>query len=1010
MLPYHLAQLAAFCSQHPVGPKVLFVPSHQIGYNLTNALSLSGFHWANFKATTPLAYARSIAEPELRARSLLPISEDIDQLLVEDLLRSILKSDPEHPLAARPVGQGLVRAFLRTIRALRMADAAPKDVDALRDEAGRTHLLSRLATAYGESLASREAHDDATVFRTAIECVEAAGVPMVSFAILDETQVTGLSYRFVKAVAMDRLATIGRDGYGCPTPPNTAAVRLPRAYPPVQGRLEIGPGGRLLSGHHQAGEDNRLRLAEALDVEAEVRFVLREVLQKQIPLDAVEIAYTTRSPYLVRLSSELARLDLPATFAEGIPAHLTRPGQAITGFLKWIGSGLDSPGLVALCRANLLDLARPNTPWAGLQAYQAADVLLRVAPLARGRTAFEGAFERFRERRSSRNHLEGEDGDRGRADSELDGWVDAVEAAMRNLFDLVGPESGASLHTLAGAASAFVDRFAPVRDDRDALARNSLADRLKEIAAGWEGPGDRADLALRLVALLQDHTFEALSARPGQLHIVPLSRCGYTGREHVYVLGMDEGSFPGGSAEDPILLDREREHVSPEMDLLRTGPVARSWHLIRALGAATGRVTLITRRRSLADGREVYPSPVFQHAMQMPGIGRVEQAGLLPNAPEEGLDETEAVLALRSSNGYSESVAASYPRLAHGASAAAARTTAGFTRYDGLLGHPTPELDPVADVLSASGLETLTACPYKYFLRYVLRVEPLDEPEDDPSRWLAPLHIGGLLHDLFCRFMRRLSNLGEDPDVDRHTDMLDGMLREEVDLLRQTLPPPNEAAFRADLRRLARAAEVFLAAEGKLSDRERVGFEVSFGFGEKGGLNKPGPVHVRLSTDLSVSLRGRIDRVDRTRIGYEICDYKTGSAAAYQETDLLRNLQHLQWALYAYALEEILAEQGEQLRIGRSGYFFTGEREHGKRLVSTPPAREALASGVEPSIQMARAGCFLHVQRANQCTYCDYDRVCRTEAVLPSEVSASPGGEAHAPELEPLLRRWMDVR
>ena len=996
MLPYHLAQLAAFCSEHPLEPKVLFVPSHQIGYNLTNALSLNGFRWSNLSAQSPLSYAGAIAEPQLNALGLQPASEDTDQLLVEDLLRSILASDSEHPLHGRPLGPGLVRAFLRTLRALRMAGTTHNEVEGVQDEAGRARLLARLTTGYEEALSQRGLHDDAAVLQTAIDCVTRDHDPGVACAILDETQVSGLSGRFVQALGGEHLVTIGREDYGCPIPVNTAAARLPRAIPAVWEEFQVGPGGMVLTDAPDPDISERLRLVEALDVEAEIRFVLREVLREHTALDRVEIAYTTGTPYLVRLCNELSRLDLPVTFAEGIPVHLTRPGQALRGFLGWIASGFDTRDLIALCRANLLDLTPSGHPWSGMQAYEAANALLRIAPLAKGRFACESAFERFRQERSASQ----------RKDAGSEG---AIESLLMALFDLADAGAETSFESVALAAGEFVKRFAPIRDDRDPLARNSLADRLKEIARSWDRTGKQTDLAQRLIALLENHTFEALSAHPGKLHVVPLNRCGYTGREHLYILGMDEGSFPGGASEDPILLDREREHVSAELELLRTGPAARAWHLIRALGASTGQVTLITRCRSLADGREVYPSPLFQHVAGLPGVLPPVQAPLLPDTAGDGLDDTEALLSLREAGTFASQTSGIYPALSVGAAVSAARSITGLTRFHGLIASTDSGHDPLGTALSASRLETLARCPYRYFLRYVLQIAPLDEPEDDPSVWLQPLHVGGLLHDLFCSFMRRLRNLGEDPEEEKHTDLMADMLRDEVEQLRESFPPPNDAAYRADLQRLGRAAQLFLASEADQSERERLGFEVSFGFGEKGGLNSPDPVVLPFAGGQSILLRGRIDRVDRTHDGLEIWDYKTGSAAAYDENDLLKDLDHLQWALYSYALEEILRLQGRPEQVGRSGYFFTSEREHGRRIADRPPGREALARALSPSIELARNGAFLHLQRSDQCTWCDYSGVCSTEGVVQKDIDPTFGHTDDAPEVRELVRRWLDA-
>src|SRR6185369_13968137 len=73
-----------------------------------------------------------------------------------------------------------------------------------------------------------------------------------------------------------------------------------------------------------AGEENELRSA------------FRAILRDRATLDSAEVIYTSRDPYLslaYELTSEYA---IPATFAEGIAATFTRPGQAAIGFLEWI--------------------------------------------------------------------------------------------------------------------------------------------------------------------------------------------------------------------------------------------------------------------------------------------------------------------------------------------------------------------------------------------------------------------------------------------------------------------------------------------------------------------------------------------------------------------------------------------------------------------------------------------------------------------------------------------------
>src|SRR5690606_39801824 len=85
--------------------------------------------------------------------------------------------------------------------------------------------------------------------------------------------------------------------------------------------------------------------------------------------------------------------------------------------------------------------------------------------------------------------------------------------------------------------------------------------------------------------------------------------------------------------------------------------------------------------------------------------------------------------------------------------------------YDGLI-RPRPGLDPRrrGAVLSPSRLEALGACPRRYFLQFVLGIQPVRDPEWDPERWLDALDRGTLLHAVYERTLDAARRVGIDPD------------------------------------------------------------------------------------------------------------------------------------------------------------------------------------------------------------------------------------------------------
>lgn len=239
--------------------------------------------------------------------------------------------------------------------------------------------------------------------------------------------------------------------------------------------------------------------------------------------------------------------------------------------------------------------------------------------------------------------------------------------------------------------------------------------------------------------------------------------------------------------------------------------------------------------------------------------------------------------------------------------------------------------------MSAGRLETFAETPYLYFLKYVLGVEPLDEPALDDEPWLNALRRGSILHATYESFMETLAARDERP-APAHEWLLEETLREALDAEIEKVAPPSEVVEEAAYRQLLDDAEVFFRTEIEhCRTHAPEHFEVGFGYGpyrqQEGDFGE-----VSLDIDgHSVALRGRIDRVDRRPDGaLAVWDYKTGSLSSFDEANPLKDGGQLQWALYAYALEALTGEEVEA-----SGYYFPTTQEMGARLAFDPAAHRS---------------------------------------------------------------------
>ena len=1001
---------------------------------MTTALALAGCDWANLRTVTPAQHAEELFGPSFKAAGWSRLVPGVDLLLIEEVLtdHGQLPGGYLSTGAGQSV-RGLAPLLGRTLHTLQLSGVSAGQLRASDVEAGKTSSIALVYEAYQSALEESKSYDDAHLFSCALERLGSAYKPdpETVFAIADATPLAEMAHRYVQAVSGHTLVRIGHSAYGVALAQQSAATRL-QAYPLagsqrppaaakgpapppavsgssgsqhyVQGDLfaakepgadtvEDSPKGDLLQhrssapetlvGVHEActllagGEadqsSTQTQLREAHGSESEVRGALREVLARQLPLDSVEIAYTKPTPYLSLLVDVVQRFEVAAHFAAGIPATLTRPGQAMVAFYGWILSDFAPAQLIHALRSGLICTDETDHTASLLPS------LLARARVAGGRDSYRNAFDRLRAEAAS-----------GAAEN-VD-HIDHTNATIDRLLDLVPTDraTGRSmgLGQVARMSIDFLNEFAPVRGDMDRRAHDSLLARFVEIGASVDVHRPLVDLIEWLQARVEEHNCEVSVARAGSLYIAPLSRAGYGARPHLFIVGMDESSFPGGAFEEALLHDEERQQVSQTMPLQRHRAAAHTWQLARAIGMCPGTVTLVANRTGLSDGREPYPSTLFQHLRRQLGEPPVKQWRQVPERDEAALDETEQALARYRDPGYEQEVEGQFPWLGTGARAMRARAHKGTTRFDGWLGpRRRPELaihTGAENVMSAAKLETLAKCPRQYFLRYVLGARPPEEVEDDPARWLQPLEMGQLLHELYCEFMSQLLARGErvdDEDSD-HEQLLFALLDQQIALFERRIPVLYRAAYRADVLRLRRCARIFLNAEGdharQFPTTVPSAFEVEFK-----------PVSVELSARVRFSLRGRIDRIDTVEGGagkqeYEIWDYKTGSPYRFEGRDLLQGGQSLQWVLYAYALEERTG-----VKVRRSGYFFSGDRGWGRRFEAALPARALVAALLEPLFEMVAHGAFLAVQQEhdNHCRFCDFRRLCSSERKTKRDLS-----------------------
>ena len=475
---------------------------------------------------------------------------------------------------------------------------------------------------------------------------------------------------------------------------------------------------------------------------------------------------------------------------------------------------------------------------------------------------------------------------------------------------------------------------------------------------------------------------------PGHLHVSGLGTGGLSGRPFTFVAGLDEAAFPGRGLQDPVLLDEERSAISGSLPTAADALRSNLYELAAVLASLRGKVTLSYSSFDIIGDRASFPSSVVLQALRLlrgePDLdySALEQAlpeasGFVPERLDKVFDEIDWWLARLSGRGPAidgpGSVRANFPALAAGLAAERARESGRVTEFEGLvdISPVRDEIDPVSGrkaVMSATRLELLARCPFGYFLRHVLGIEPPRVVKYDRARWLDPLQRGSLVHDVLCEFMTRVAEAEETVDPVKHGPAMKEIGLRRLGRARREIPPPSEGIYEGESRDILADLEVFLAAEAERDEKvEPLEFEKGFSREE-----------IDLGDGRSFLLRGFIDRIDRTGPGtYRVLDYKTGNPAPFEDLVEFGRGRIIQHALYAVAVEGILARErpGRKPRVTASGYFFPTRRGEGREIMVRDFDRKKFRFLLNDLLGLLEKGIFIAGPEA-KCEFCDLAPVC----------------------------------
>ncbi|NVB78564.1 MAG: PD-(D/E)XK nuclease family protein [Kofleriaceae bacterium] len=1036
-----LGEVAAWLASRPAGEEVVVVgASADAAQECIRTLAKTcgtafGFHAFTVGRLAAELSKLVLAERNLAVVGALPL-EALCARVVDRLRRTSLVRFTD--VIGEP---GMPRALARTLDELRMARATTVDGDpdltaalgALGDELAAAGLADRalvfaVAAEVAEADASRHAllgaHlvlVDVAVRNRSEERLLAAIASRAASVLATVAEGDERSERY-----LERVVGVAAEDVGGADDTNALGRVQRHLFGGTSVRAAIDDTVSILSAPGESRECVEL-----------ARCVLREA-ERGVPFDKMAVLLRSPEQYRVHLEEAMARAKIPVHFTQG--TRMPDPsGRAFLSLLACAAEGLSARRFAEYLSLGVVPEASGEAPPAASPASE------RWVPpdeelLPRALAAAEAEAANAQSAGNVRAPWRWEQllvdaaviGGRDRWTRRLDG----LEAQYRLVDGDESEESRASrerklrdLENLRSFALPLLDDLTSLPpqgtwrvwiDRLTALATRSLRapERVLAVLSALlpmadVGPVDLREVREILHQRLTDLVVKPTGRRYGRLLIAPIAAARGMSFQTVFIPGLAERMFPQKIVEDPLLLDHARKRLDLDLEVRDHRLAEERLALRLAIGAAHERVVLSYPRIDLDQGRPRVPSFYGLEVLQaaegtLPGFDelarRADVTGAArigwpaPKKPLDAIDEAEHDLALLDEHvrahgpapkGVARYLLDSNPHLARALRTRARRwAVQRWLPADGLIVSTEAaraalaEHAPSARSFSPTALEALAACPYRFALKTILRLEPRETPE--PIENLGPLERGSLIHQVQFELLVELRDARMLPvraaNLDAARDRLDAVLERVAGQYRELLHPAIErvwddgiASIKADLREwLRRTADDVEWTPSR--------FELAFGLaatardGVRDDASVEDPVTVELAPGASIMLRGSIDLVEDGAGGImRATDHKTGKATV-QPGSLMSGGKSLQPILYALVLEKLFPST--QVSGGRLYYCTTRGDFTDVEVPLDADARAAATVLVETLAHHFAEGFFPAAPGKDECKWCDFRPIC----------------------------------
>lgn len=893
-------ELGEFSRLYPIEEKIFIVPTRVIGSQMINKITREGYPTLNLRAISLTRLAFEICEEYIIKKNKLIIDNILGSNLITQILKDSASQDENFFFQEELIDTKTADEIYKVIMELKYAGLEKfpniKDLDLIYEE-----YENRL-----EKLNAMDYHD----------------------VILKASQMEGLKEYREKRIGIAyniEFENVEKKLFEKLIGEHTVRIKMPTSLLAEQPKnyyftdLEAS----------RKNKQKKINFYGEYGTKNEINYIIKDIMKKKIAIDEVVIAYTD-SKYADLINIEFEKEGIPISFGQGLGIESSSVYKFIETIFNWAENYYNLKDIRPIFFNGELKIeAKYEESGEEISPASMYEELVLSRAL-HGREHYERILNiDDRGRYPVYERLGKYSRDRRR-------WL---KSFFKDLFFALPDKETIKIGDYVPRLMLLIEKYVRDLNKYDGAAKSEVYDILIQIE-DVDMEVSREEYFDIILSYIRRKRILRGQAQPGYAFATNFQTAAYTGRKHLYLIGLDSDSLSNKTMESPILLDLMRNSISKHLPFANEAYRYKKYKIRELLTAGFESINIGYSNFDTVEVRAKSPSQIYTE--------------LREDYETKKEKEVEKIWSI-----YGRDLAS-----------------------------------------SGTALETLAECSRKAFFRYRLKLYPLDDVEVKVDRWLDPLQRGTLIHRILNAYFD-LDTDGENRQalvdiVEKECVM---MQEDEPYILYEVYLREKEEIYNIckniiDLTEADTEWEI-LINELAFGTKDRK-FNKIFGVLPKIKVDiADTSIQVAGSID-------RIDVHKENPNKLRIVDYKTGNRS-YFERKLRENIgsrgkpvydysetEKFQHYIYMKALEEILNTRRDLFpnpEIQTFKYVFADNRSSSVIKIDfnqdfMEDIEERIKYLINMDILLADKDVVYDWERYGKCNYCDYKLICMADKTL----------------------------